>query len=79
MNKKINNIGILCTTYLKNVSENFKNMLNHFFFSQQEEEHKQKISLYFTEKELENANDDFYILIGSQFFRNLFLIMKKKK
>lgn len=72
MIQKNNNIGILCTSYLKNVSENFKNMLNHFFFSQQ------KISLYFSEKELENSNDDFYILIGAQFFRNIYRIMKNK-
>lgn len=72
MIQKNNNIGILCTSYLKNVSENFKNMLNHFFFSQQ------KISLYFSEKELENTNDDFYILIGVQFFRNIYRIMKNK-
>ena len=69
-------IGILCTKYLENISKNFKKMLLYLF---SENNNIEMINLYFSINELINSDDDFYIIIASQFFKNLLPFFKNKK
>lgn len=65
-------ICILCTRYLENVSLNFKKML--LFFFPQNITHIENI---YSEQNINDENN-FYIIIGAQFFKNLNLIEKLK-
>ena len=65
-------ICILCTRYLENVSLNFKKML--LFFFPQNITHIENI---YSEQNINHENN-FYIIIGAQFFNNLNLIEKLK-
>lgn len=65
-------ICILCTRYLENVSLNFKKML--LFFFPQNITHIENI---YSEQNINHENN-FYIIIGAQFFKNLIEKLKNK-
>ena len=66
-------ICILCTKYLENVSLNFRKMLLYFF-----PQNITHIKNIYSEQHI-NQEDNFYIIIGAQFFKNLVPKLKNKR